>query len=326
MTSFIVRDVPHSYIAPGAVMYLGSGGALPRVGDDVDSEPEEEERDVRHKEKEIRVSHGVNGTRRAVGGARTSTDKKSADSAYSSATMNDNDDRVSTSSSVPVDPSTQVPVFLSTSDMEFVVAGDSPDMRRVLTLYNPYDYAFDYRLYCTAPEHFEIKKPGPKVSAKHLVEFTIRGKSSLMPNTIHKIRVDIMRVGRSEIIGSKTVTIRAVTYPSQRAFGDQGGVFHRMAEDEMRREMTRGAGGRMGRANADVRIVNEPAPAPPFNFSVILLVSALCLLALCLPVQKDMTPSETIIPHYLHISETQRLCAAFLLGVCSVFILQPANR
>ncbi|GMR31999.1 hypothetical protein PMAYCL1PPCAC_02194, partial [Pristionchus mayeri] len=181
--------------------------------------------------------------------------QKNADSAYSSIQSstrmaNDNDDRSSTTSSVPIDPSTQVPVFLSSSDMEFVVAGDAPDMRKVLTLYNPYDYPFEYRISCTAPEYYDIKTNGTKVLAKHLVEITIRGKSSLMPNMIHRIKVDIMKLGRNEVVGSKIVTIRAVTFPSQPAFVEHGGGFHRIRGEGLRRDIGRGGPGRMGdRAN-----------------------------------------------------------------------------
>ncbi|GMT04747.1 hypothetical protein PENTCL1PPCAC_26921 [Pristionchus entomophagus] len=333
MASFIARDAPLSYIPPGVMMYLREEGRLPKVGDEFDSDEEDDGMDTIQ---EKRFSHGLSLVRRRGDqGNTSSTHKKSSDSAYSSFGRNqgmDNDDCISTASSVPVDPSTQVPVFLSTLDMEFVVSGHSPDVRKVLTLYNPYDYAINYKIFCTAPELFEIKYPlvvresgMGLVSAKHLVEINIRGLSSLMPNTIHRLRVDIMKANRKEVIGSRVVTIRAVSFPSQPPSADQGGIFHRMGGDTRRRERDGGMGRRGDNIGADVRIVNEPLAAPPVNLSLIIIISALCLLALCLPIQKEIVPSESRIPSYLHISETQRVVAAFILGVCSVLILQPAN-
>ncbi|KAF8384749.1 hypothetical protein PRIPAC_73891 [Pristionchus pacificus] len=334
MTSFIVRDVPTSYFPPGAVMYLSEGGALPRVGDESEEEEDEgRDRMGKYKEKkDTRAPHAQSGIRKGAEGSRSSLAKRNSDSAYSSmdrrSVKNDNDDCISTASSVPVDPSTQVPVFLSAMELEFVVAGDSPDGRRILTLYNPYDYPFEFKIFCTAPEHYDIKFPsGSLVKSKHLVEMTIRAMPTLMPNMVHRIKVDIKRIGRNEVLGSRIVTLRAVAYPSSYQNTGEHGAFHQMGGSERRREMERGGD---PRRRMDERSVNygrdiriEPADAQPHRMSMLILVTVLCLIALCLPIQREMEATETVIPQFLHITHTQRVMAAFILGVCTVFILKP---
>ncbi|GMT32613.1 hypothetical protein PFISCL1PPCAC_23910 [Pristionchus fissidentatus] len=327
MASLIARDVVPTYVSPAVVMYLRDEGPLRRV-EDVSSDEEDDQIDKKKESKrDSRSSNGATYMKRregGVGGTRASFDKRGEDSAYSSiggSTMMDNDDCASTTSSIPVDPSTQVPVFLVPSDMEFVVAGDSPDTRKVLTLYNPYEYAFQFRILCTAPEYYTLQKPNGIVGAKRVVEIPIRGLPTLMPSMMHRIKVEIRRLGQNELLGSRIVTMRSVAFASPLSSQEGGqGVFHRMGG-------VGGSGvrGERGMVPPDVRI--EPAPAaPPVNLSLMIVVSALCLLALCLPIQKDTTQSVSMIPNYLHISETQRVVAAFILGVCSVLILQPANR
>ena len=61
----------------------------------------------------------------------------------------------------------------------------------------------------------------------------------------------------------------------------------------------------------DSVVVQRSLPSVP-----VILISVVCVIALMLPTQGDITAASSRVPDYLHLTVNQKLIVAYILGEC----------
>ncbi|KAE9413896.1 hypothetical protein Angca_005327 [Angiostrongylus cantonensis] len=204
----------------------------------------------------------------------------------------------------------RLPVFLSVSEVEFPITERSP--RRIVTVYNPYGYPIQYKVLCNAPGNYSVPNPKGVLHAKSCKDLVVKCTAKLSVGTIDRLRIEIMRPGETEVLGSRDLLLRTVSEiactttdspspsrvcPVTEPKGDQATA---------------------RRSNSSVH--NENAASSQL---ACLGIAVVCAVALMAPTQGDPAAADSILPNHLHLTVPQKLVAAYILGVVSILLLRP---
>lgn len=204
--------------------------------------------------------------------------------------------------------SDRLPVFLSVSEIEFPVTERSP--RRVITIYNPYGYPIQYKVLCNAPGNYSVPNFKGMLLAKSCKDLVVRCTSKLTVGTTDRLRIEIMRPGETETLGSRDILLRTVS--------ESGTI-----PSHLSRSMGSGMDGRRScgpSSQASARIRDENAASSQL---VCLGVVVLCAVALMAPTQGDPGAANSLLPSHFHLTVPQKLVAAYILGIVSILLLRP---
>ncbi|PAV67968.1 hypothetical protein WR25_23343 [Diploscapter pachys] len=201
----------------------------------------------------------------------------------------------------------QVPVFLSTGEIEF--HADEARPRSVFTLYNPFGYDLSYKVLCTAPQNYIVSDCNGFLKSKCCKDIVVRVRNRLPVGTIDRLKVEIRKFGDTELHGHRIIDIRIVDVIRDRT----GQQFQGMGDS------TSSLSG-VGMQQSTSSQYHHRDEHSQWAF---VLAAFLCALALLAPTHGDAFASQSIIPHVLHLSVPQKLVAAYILGIVTILILRP---
>lgn len=217
-----------------------------------------------------------------------------------------------------------LPVFLFPSELLFH-SEDRNSHRRVLTLYNPYNFNLSFKMLCTAPSLYRVVEAEGSVRAKSCVDLVVR---HLDVSSRHWGRRDRFRL---QVRGGGQVGGREI-WAELRGGEEEGGGGGGEEEEERRMKRKRGVEERKGQQRAlsplspllvpthtHMQLPTCTAVRSVSQWVVCVAVAVLCVTVLMLPLHTD---SSSVVPRCLHVSTNQKLVCAYTLGLLTMVFLR----
>lgn len=210
----------------------------------------------------------------------------------------------------------KIPVFVYPVQIDFYLE-DTSTHKRVVTIYNPYEFDVTFKVLCNNPKKYAVVEPEGKICGQKCVDIVIRhvAVSPQTVDTTDKFRITLFEEGTNEMLGKKDILAllhAGLPDPKSNSLGDKqrkalGGVFPSL-----------GQGGDAS-SGSDNRGGSNPNYMACF-------VACVCILALFLPTycQPENETSQSILQDYpwLHLSVHQKLVFSYVLGLVTIAILR----
>ncbi|RCN30608.1 hypothetical protein ANCCAN_23615 [Ancylostoma caninum] len=216
----------------------------------------------------------------------------------------------------------RLPVFVSVSEIEFPVSERSP--RRVITVYNPYGYPIQYKVLCNALGNYSVSNSKGILHANCCKDLVVKCTTRLSVGTTDCLRVEIMRPGETEVLGSRDILLRIFSESSPAPTDPASSM---MTEREFRGDF--GSSRRTSSRARDDQDRSKWTHFEEFENNAAssqlacLGVAVICAIALMAPTQGDPAAAESLLPHHFHLTVPQKLVAAYILGIVSILLLRP---
>ncbi|KAL6724728.1 hypothetical protein Aduo_019589 [Ancylostoma duodenale] len=153
--------------------------------------------------------------------------------------------------------------------------------------------------------------PIPKeYSMQIVVKIFVKCTTRLSVGTTDCLRVEIMRPGETEVLGSRDILLRIVSESSPAPTDPASSM---MTEREFRGDF-----GSSRRTSSRARDDNAAS-----SQLACLGVAIICAIALMAPTQGDPAAADSLLPHHFHLTVPQKLVAAYILGIVSILLLRP---
>ncbi|XP_023325925.1 motile sperm domain-containing protein 1 isoform X1 [Eurytemora carolleeae] len=106
----------------------------------------------------------------------------------------------------------RIPVFVFPVQLDFYY-DDQTTHKRVVTIYNPYEFDVTFKVLCNNPKKYAVVEPEGRISGQKCVDIVIRhvAVSPQSVETTDKFRIHMFEEGTSEILGKKDVL--AILHP-----------------------------------------------------------------------------------------------------------------
>jgi len=210
----------------------------------------------------------------------------------------------------------KVPVFVFPVQLDFYFE-DQTTHKRVVTIYNPYEFDVTFKVLCNNPKKYAVVEPEGKIMGQKCVDIVIRhvAVSPQTCETTDKFRIHMFEDGTSEVLGKKDIL--ATLHPgAPDSESSSLGSSQRKAMGVLSslQNQQQGALQREGQQN------REYAP----NY-VACVAAVVCILALFLPTEGEKeggTDSLFYSYPWLHLSVNQKLVFAYVLGLVTMAILR----
>jgi len=207
----------------------------------------------------------------------------------------------------------KVPVFVFPVQLDFYFE-DQTTHKRVVTIYNPYEFDVTFKVLCNNPKKYAVVEPEGKILGQKCVDIVIRhvAVSPQTCETTDKFRIHMFEDGTQEILGKKDIL--ATLHPGapeaeSSSLGKETrkslGVLHSL--------------GAKAHAEAQESIQGGRERQPP-NY-VACVAAVVCILALFLPTEGEHSALLSDHP-WLHLSVNQKLVFAYVLGLVTMAILK----
>ncbi|XP_074658008.1 motile sperm domain-containing protein 1-like [Tubulanus polymorphus] len=201
----------------------------------------------------------------------------------------------------------KVPVFVFPSSVTFYT-DDQSSYKQVLTVYNPYDFVLKFKVLSTSPKKYLVTDSEGVVKPRCCVDIVIRHTDVCSKNEgiRDKFRIQISERGQKSVIGKKDVISILLPTIDQSHAGDD-------KFEQLPRATTSSA------SESQQRMLN-PSQGRSSGPSLFVIFAAIsCIFALMLPNQGDR---ESRLPTYIHLSQNQKLIAAYVLGLVTMVLLR----
>lgn len=207
----------------------------------------------------------------------------------------------------------KVPVFVFPVQLDFYYE-DQTTHKRVVTIYNPYEFDVTFKVLCNNPKKYAVVEPEGRIMGQKCVDIVIR-HVAVSPQTVEttdKFRIHMFEEGTQEILGKKDIL--ATLHPGapeteSSSLGKETrkslGVLSSLSSHQTAAQ-AEGQGGR--------------DPQHPPNY-VACLAAVVCILALFLPTEGEVSSLLSDYP-WLHLSVNQKLVFAYVLGLVTMAILR----
>lgn len=207
----------------------------------------------------------------------------------------------------------KVPVFVFPVQLDFYYE-DQTTHKRVVTIYNPYEFDVTFKVLCNNPKKYAVVEPEGRILGQKCVDIVIRhvAVSPQSCETTDKFRIHMYEEGTNEVLGKKDIL--ATLHPGapeteSSSLGKETrktlGVLSSLGS-RAQSELAEGAQG-----SRDYQ--------PP-NY-VACIAAVICILALFLPTEGEMSSLLCDYP-WLHLSVNQKLVFAYVLGLVTMAILK----
>jgi len=209
----------------------------------------------------------------------------------------------------------KVPVFVFPVQLDFYYE-DQTTHKRVVTIYNPYEFDVTFKVLCNNPKKYAVVEPEGRIMGQKCVDIVIRhvAVSPQTCETTDKFRIHMFEEGTQEILGKKDIL--ATLHPGapeaeSASLGTQQrktlGVLSSLAK------------GQVGGAQGDTQ--NREGHPPNY---IACIAAVVCILALFLPTEGDPISNNNLMSDYpwLHLSVNQKLVFAYVLGLVTTAILR----
>jgi len=210
----------------------------------------------------------------------------------------------------------KVPVFVFPVQLDFYF-DDQTTHKRVVTIYNPYEFDVTFKVLCNNPKKYAVVEPEGRIMGQKCVDIVIRhvAVSPQTCETTDKFRIHMFEEGTQEILGKKDIL--ATLHPgAPEAESSSLGTQQRKTLGVLS-SLTKGqVGGGQGENN-----INREGQAPNY---VACVAAVICILALFLPTEGDAVSNTSLLSDYpwLHLSVNQKLVFAYVLGLVTMAILR----
>jgi len=212
----------------------------------------------------------------------------------------------------------KVPVFVFPVQLDFYYE-DQTTHKRVVTIYNPYEFDVTFKVLCNNPKKYAVVEPEGKIFGQKCVDIVIRhvAVSPQTCETTDKFRIHMFEEGSAELLGKKDIlaTLHPGPPPAESSsLGTQQrktlGVLSSLAGAARQGQ---GEGGILGRDGG------RQSP----NY-IACVAAVICILALFLPTEGDPVSSSHLLSDqpWLHLSVNQKLVFAYVLGLVTMAILR----
>jgi hypothetical protein len=204
----------------------------------------------------------------------------------------------------------KVPVFVFPVQLDFYHE-DQTTHKRVITIYNPYEFDVTFKVLCNNPKKYAVVEPEGRIFGQKCVDIVVR-HVAVSPQTVQttdKFRIHMYEEGSSEILGKKDVL--ATLHPgSPEGESSSLGSSTRKALSVM-----------PGMSQAQPSNIQGQKDLQP-NY-VACVAAIICIVALFLPTEGDSSSSISQQDYpWLHLSVNQKLVFAYVLGLVTMAILR----
>lgn len=207
----------------------------------------------------------------------------------------------------------KVPVFVFPVQLDFYFE-DQTTHKRVVTIYNPYEFDVTFKVLCNNPKKYAVVEPEGRILGQKCVDIVIRhvAVSPQTCETTDKFRIHMFEEGTQEILGKKDIL--ATLHPGAPE-----------AESSSLGKETRKTLGVLSSLGArahheDSHGEQRNRENQPPNY-VACVAAVVCILALFLPTEGEVSSLLSDYP-WLHLSVNQKLVFAYVLGLVTMAILR----
>lgn len=211
------------------------------------------------------------------------------------------------------------PVFIFPVSLEFYLAARHTH-KQLLTMYNPYDFAVNFKVLCTSPNKFTVIDPEGVIAPQSCIDIVVRYSqpSASHCNTTEKFRITMFDRNTQQALGKRDVLAQLIEGEPSSLHMEGAPIdnFHplvtKVASQKPEEETTRASVCYHPTRYREQQPVNVVAVA----------VSICCIAVLLLPTQPEAVV-ETQWPEWLHIGSNLKLVFSFVLGLVSMLVLRP---
>jgi len=206
----------------------------------------------------------------------------------------------------------KIPVFVFPVQLDFYFE-DQTTHKRVVTIYNPYEFDVTFKVLCNNPKKYAVVEPEGRISGQKCVDIVIRhvAVSPQVVETTDKFRIHMFEDGTNEILGKKDIL--AVLHP--------GSPEAESASLGTKQRRTLGMFPNLSSSEQAPSNQNRDLSSPNL---IACFAAVVCILALFLPTSCEQTDASTILQDYpwLHLSLNQKVVFAYVLGLVTMAILR----
>ncbi|XP_046852937.1 motile sperm domain-containing protein 1-like [Xenia sp. Carnegie-2017] len=193
----------------------------------------------------------------------------------------------------------RLPVFVFPESLTFF-ADDQSTFKEVLTVYNPYTFSVEYKVFGTAPRLYKVTEAQGVIKPHCCVDIVIRClEIKNHTERTDKFRLCLFEHGIQKRIGEKVIAASVVN----------------KKENIDKKKFPANSAKKSLRSHQDFKVHSEVRSGPS---ALIIILCAICLIALVLPTVGEISS----MPFYLHLTINQKLIAAYILGLATMAILK----
>uniref|UniRef100_UPI00398EB35B motile sperm domain-containing protein 1-like n=1 Tax=Pristiophorus japonicus TaxID=55135 RepID=UPI00398EB35B len=198
----------------------------------------------------------------------------------------------------------RLPVFIFPGELTFQ-ADDQRSHKQVLTLYNPYGFTLRFKVLCMNPHRYTVLESEGCVRPQSCLDIVVRHKDigKCQFGIADWLRVEVCEDGGGKASGRKNIS--AVVFPTKRSRSP--GV----ARDRPT--------GNTDAAHPRSVPVCRGRQIPLALVTLCILLGIACVILLTLP---QVGQPSRLVPTYLHVTITQKVSAAYVLGLVTMVLLQ----
>jgi len=212
----------------------------------------------------------------------------------------------------------KVPVFVFPVQLDFYYE-DQTTHKRVVTIYNPYEFDVTFKVLCNNPKKYAVVEPEGKIFGQKCVDIVIRhvAVSPQTCETTDKFRIHMFEEGSSELLGKKDILATLHPGPPPAESSSLG-----TQQRKTLGVLSSLAGARQGQGPTEGGLLGREGARQPPNY-IACVAAVVCILALFLPTEGDSAASPLLAEHpWLHLTVNQKLVFAYVLGLVTMAILR----
>jgi len=237
----------------------------------------------------------------------------------------------SSSSSSQSEKSRIPPVFVFPSLIEFF-EDDPTTHKRVLTIYNPYDYEVAFKVLCNSPNKYAVVEPEGKISRNKCADIVVRhvAVSPQSVNQTDKFRIQMYEEGDAEHPISRKEVLATLHPGVPNHSSESHSLPHRAGQLPHEHHLHSEHAGIVAASGVGggqyYTTLNGERPHQQPNI-VACLAAVVCIASLFLPTEGDPSSNRedsSLFRNYpwLCLSVNQKLVFAYVLGLVTMAILR----